>query len=160
MGPTPIDGGFHHFNGGGFGAGGPAFAGPTLALAATSLFWLAGLTWLLWPWICSRLQARRRPDRPLEAAEPPSVELLRQRYVLGQIDAFAFEDMLNHLLVSQAREQEFNTREALMRGTQQDRHLRNTSEAPPMLYHSSGERMADADPATSRDDLEPQVCAQ
>lgn len=98
---------------------GAGLGGPALALAATSLLWLAALTWLLWPWIRSRLPARR--TRPAASAtqsaeeEPPSVEMLRQRYVLGQLDALTFEDMLDRLLASQAREREFSLREAAAR---------------------------------------------
>jgi hypothetical protein len=96
-----------------------------------SLFWLAALTWLLWPWIRSRLPVRARTAEPLrQEEEPASVELLRQRYVLGQIDAFTFEEMLDHLLISRAREQEFSAREAVARAAGWDRHATHAANPP------------------------------
>ena len=124
MPPKPFDGPYHHFYPGPYpgpypGAG---IAGPTLALAAMTLFWLAALTWLLWPWIRSRLRGGAQPAEPAADPEPSAVEILRQRYVLGQIDAFTFEDMLDHILVSQVRERDFYLKEAFIRGTGRDRH--------------------------------------
>lgn len=142
------------FGGGGFGGG---FGGPALALTAMTVFWLAALTWLLWPWIQSRLRGAGQPAEsagPVEAAQPTAVELLRQRYVLGQIDAFSFEEMLDHLLVSQAREHDFTVREASMRGAGWDRHGMPRME-PHMEPNGRDERVTHDGVGKALDSLDP-----
>lgn len=43
-------------------------------------------------------------EQPLLADEPSSFELLRRRYVVGEIDAPLFEEMTERLLVSEEAE--------------------------------------------------------
>jgi hypothetical protein len=124
--------------------------GPTLALAAMTLFWLAALTWLLWPWIQSRLRGGTPPAEWAAEPEPTAAEMLRQRYVLGQIDAITFEEMLDHLLVSQVRERDFSLKEAHIRGTGWDRHG-----LPRTEMHTRDQRVTGEATASSRDELEP-----
>lgn len=78
-----------------------------LLLSGLSLLpWLAVLGLLAWAALRSWA---RQPVAP--QAEPTfgvggtsAAELLRLRYVLGEIDAATFEEMLEHVLASEARE--------------------------------------------------------
>ncbi len=94
------------FHGPGFfaGAGLPAWA--TVALYALSI-----VPWVVVPglllWAASRwgaVQPAPKTGPALEPALPRAAELLRQRYVLGEIDAMTFEEMLERVLHSEARE--------------------------------------------------------
>jgi uncharacterized membrane protein len=149
----PDFGPYHHFFYPGADPGaypGAGLAGPTLVLAAMTLFWLAALTWVLWPWIQSRLRGGTPPAQPAAEPEPTAVELLRQRYVLGQIDAFTFEEMLDHLLGSQVRERDFSLKEARIRGTGWDRQG-----LPRTEMHTRNEPVTGKAAARSLEDLEP-----
>lgn len=84
---------------------GPPF-GMFLAMGLSTLFWLGVFTVLAlvaWRW----WRRRRRPAAVLTAAsddELPAIELLRRRYVLGEIDADTFEQMVEHVLASELSE--------------------------------------------------------
>lgn len=95
---------WHHFYDYGGGSALPAWA--TVAMFALSV-----LPWLVVPglfvWAASRWWAMQQP-KVEPAIEPPppisAAELLRQRYVLGEIDAATFEEMLERVLHSEAQE--------------------------------------------------------
>jgi putative membrane protein len=95
------------------------FFGPDPYVAGPAPVWtmllLSGLSLLLWSAVAGLLvwAALRflRPPQPAHLAEPmleppelSAVELLRLRYVLGEIDAATFEQMLERVLASQVRE--------------------------------------------------------
>lgn len=109
MGPGPFrdgdgDGGFGH----GFGHGYWHHGGPLwlpLALFAANLLWpfVIGLLALA----VMRALGQPKPERvEPPPREPTAMELLRERYVLGDIDALTFEDMVYHVLQSERIERE------------------------------------------------------
>jgi hypothetical protein len=78
-----------------------------LLLSGLSLLpWLAVLGLLAWAALRSWSQQRSAPqtEPALGVAGTSAAELLRLRYVLGEIDAVTFEEMLEHILASEARE--------------------------------------------------------
>lgn len=78
---------------------GPGWGG-MLWMGLGGLFWLIllGLAiWLLVRWI-TRQQTMASPPSPGMASNPPSaMEILRQRYVRGEVDEATFIRMRNHL---------------------------------------------------------------
>ena len=89
----------------------PAFhaIGLLLWAALTSAFWIAalgGAFWALRRFRRGRLAFAGAPRRneALAQGEPSAAELLRRRYVTGEIDTLTFEDMLHHVLNSEQRE--------------------------------------------------------
>ncbi|MEO7001276.1 MAG: hypothetical protein ABI068_05715 [Ktedonobacterales bacterium] len=75
-----------------------------LVSGLSTLFWLGAfalLAWALW-----RYWQRRNRPMTLAAAEDglPAIELLRRRYVLGEIDDVTFEQMVEHVLASELSE--------------------------------------------------------
>jgi hypothetical protein len=77
-----------------------------LHFALSGVFWLALgglLAWGLGHLLARLQQAQPAPIVAQPAEEPSAVELLRRRYVLGEIDADTFDAMLSHLLASQER---------------------------------------------------------
>lgn len=93
---------FHHDFGHGY---------PGMSLWWPLLIWAANL---LWPILLAlialaviRVFGEPKPERvEPPPPEPTAMELLRQRYVLGDIDAGTFEDMVSHVLRSEQRERE------------------------------------------------------
>ena len=70
------------------------------AMGFSTLFWLALLGVLVWA--ASRYLGRRQSEPvPVVDAEPSAVELLRRRYVMGEIDVETFDAMLHHLMVTE-----------------------------------------------------------
>jgi hypothetical protein len=67
------------------------------------LFWLAFIGLVVWG--ATIYFHQRRARRQLATQEAPSaIELLRRRYVIGQIDLVTFEEMVYHVLESEQRE--------------------------------------------------------
>lgn len=76
------------------------------------IFWIALLIVLAWTaihWFDRRSNGTisRNPIMPISG--PSSLELLRQRYVWGEIDTAAFEQMREHLEASFAHETKIQT---------------------------------------------------
>jgi uncharacterized membrane protein len=70
------------------------------AMGFSTFFWLALLGVLVWA--ASRYLGRRQSEPvPVVDAEPSAVELLRRRYVMGEIDVETFDAMLHHLMVTE-----------------------------------------------------------
>jgi hypothetical protein len=91
----------------------PNFGAAALPAWATVLLYaLSIVPWIVVPalliWAAGRWLALPRPtaenDPALAPATPSAVELLRRRYVLGEIDALTFEQMLGRLLHSEEAE--------------------------------------------------------
>ena len=107
------------------------------AWATVMMFALSVLPWLVVPgllvWAATRWGAMQRP--PAEPAiEPPppisAAELLRQRYVLGEIDATTFEEMLGRVLHSEAQESLAQLNAAVERGQRTARYRVYPEDAP------------------------------
>jgi uncharacterized membrane protein len=91
----------------------PSFGSPwwvfahLLATMMPLMFWVA-LVGLV-AWLATR--AAQPPERQvLQPRTPSAIELLRQRYVLGEIDALTFEEMVERVMASEAAER--TTRDA------------------------------------------------
>ena len=87
---------------------GPYVAGPvSLLLSGLSLLLWLGIPALLLLWLAGRSLLSHGsappPDPVVERYNVSAVELLRQRYALGEIDAVTFEQMLERLLASEVR---------------------------------------------------------
>ena len=85
---------------------GPAPLWASALLGGFSLLWWIGLP-LLRVWAGSRLLGQRPPAPPdslLEPVGPSASEMLRRRYVLGEIDAHTFEQMLERVMFSEEQE--------------------------------------------------------
>jgi hypothetical protein len=87
------------------------YPGPVLpAWATVLLYGLSILPWLIVPgllvWAAVKWMALQqpRPEPAVELSAPSAAEMLRRRYVLGEIDAMTFEAMLERVLYSEARE--------------------------------------------------------
>lgn len=80
-------------------------------MGLSMLFWigLIGLiAWALSRWLAPRLRgmsgASLMSSATLANAQPSATELLRQRYARGEIDTTTFEQMIERVLASEARE--------------------------------------------------------
>jgi hypothetical protein len=118
----------HYF----YGFGGPALP----AWAMVAMFALSVLPWLVVPgllvWAASRWWAMQQP-RAESLIEPPPIsaaELLRQRYVLGEIDATTFEEMLERVLYSETQESLAQLNAAVERGGRASRYRVYPEDAP------------------------------
>jgi hypothetical protein len=74
-----------------------------LYIGFSNLFWIGLFGILLWTAIRS-LHYQDRSSLPSSAEEPSALELLRRRYVLGEIDVSTFEEMLQQVLESEQLE--------------------------------------------------------
>ena len=70
-----------------------------------SLLWLVVLGAAIWG--ATRLLADRQPTAAI--AEPSALELLRRRYVQGEIDVTTFEEMLEYLFATETPERTLDT---------------------------------------------------
>lgn len=75
------------------------------------LFWLgipALIVWASLRWIAPRLRAMSAGAMSggMLGAQPSAIETLRHRYALGEIDAPTFEQMVERILASEARERQ------------------------------------------------------
>lgn len=71
------------------------------------LLWLgiAGLAiWAALRWIVPRWRTALATPAAYVAPQPSAIETLRHRYALGEIDAPTFEQMVERILASEARE--------------------------------------------------------
>ncbi len=110
-------GSYHHF-------GGPIWL--PLLFTGMSLIWLVApiviATAYLW-WRERRPAIARQPlGQSVLADDPSAFELLRRRYVVGEIDAPTFEEMTERLLVSEHMERQ--RQPSLARDDHYDRYLR------------------------------------
>ena len=97
-----------------FGPGFAGFDGPGhwvmgLAFMGLSLLFWAGLialvAWALMRWALPRLRGLPAMAA-MQTAQPSAIETLRHRYALGEIDAPTFEQMVERVLASEARERQ------------------------------------------------------
>ena len=111
--PGPGHFGFEHHGfpgnpGPGPGSGLDSWLG-MLQSTANTLFWIAlciFLAWVLLKWVLPYLLPTFMENQEPETARPPALEILRQRYASGEIDAVTFEQMRERLGASyQEREQ-------------------------------------------------------
>ena len=88
---------------------GPGFVSPDplwitfISSGMAVVLWVAMLSLVLWAayqWALAAAGARH-PQPATAPREPSAVELLRRRYVLGDIDAVEFEDMLERIVASE-----------------------------------------------------------
>jgi len=73
----------------------------------STLFWVAlllGLAWLLLRWIIPYIMPMFAGIFDMAPAGPSALEILRQRYASGEIDATTFEQMRERLEASYPRE--------------------------------------------------------
>ena len=92
-----------HFNHGFYGGYGGPPADQFLVSGFSMLFWLAFIGLVVWG--ATMYFHRTRARQQLASQEAPSaIELLRRRYVIGQIDLVTFEEMVYHVLESEQRE--------------------------------------------------------
>ena len=78
-----------------------------LQSALSTLFWVAlllGLAWLLLRWIIPYIMPMFADIFDMAPAGPSALEILRQRYAAGEIDATTFEQMRERLEASYPRE--------------------------------------------------------
>jgi uncharacterized membrane protein len=92
---------YYHHVGPGPGIGSPV--AQLLYMGLSDLFWIGLIGILVWAAIRS-LHHQDRATLPSQAEEPSALELLRRRYVLGEIDVATFEEMLQHVLESELLE--------------------------------------------------------
>jgi hypothetical protein len=74
--------------------------------ALSLLFWLALLGLAVWAF--TRLTTPTQTPT-VESGPPTAMDLLRQRYVLGEIDATTFEEMVERVMASEAWERSGGT---------------------------------------------------
>ena len=74
-----------------------------LSWGFSSLLWLALLGLIVWAAV-RYFQRTQAPVRTLPPPAPSALELLRQRYVLGEIDLETFETMHQHIMASEEAE--------------------------------------------------------
>lgn len=75
----------------------------TLLSALSTLLWLAlliGLAWMLLKWIMPYIKPIISDIFGMPPADTPPLEILRQRYAAGEIDAVTFEHMRERLEAS------------------------------------------------------------
>jgi uncharacterized membrane protein len=89
---------------------GAAWALASLLLTGMTLLWLVTPVLItatyLW-WRSRRPELKGQPlSQPLIADDPSAFELLRRRYVVGEIDTPTFEEMTEQLLLSERAEEQ------------------------------------------------------
>lgn len=75
----------------------------TLLSGLSTLFWiamLAGVAWIAMRWLLTSRQFKLIDLFGGVHENPPPLEILRQRYAAGEIDAVTFEQMREHLEAS------------------------------------------------------------
>ncbi|HLZ21251.1 MAG TPA: hypothetical protein VKQ30_03925 [Ktedonobacterales bacterium] len=72
----------------------------------SALFWLLLLGGIAWA-VMRYLRRAQAAQIPTLAEEPSAMELLRRRYVMGQLDVDTFEEMTTHILASEERERAY-----------------------------------------------------
>ncbi|HLJ81864.1 MAG TPA: hypothetical protein VKT52_10285 [Ktedonobacterales bacterium] len=77
-----------------------------VAAGLSALFWLVVLVGITWA-VMHYLRWAQAAQTPAISEEPSAMELLRRRYVMGQLDVDSFEEMVTHLLASEERERAF-----------------------------------------------------
>jgi hypothetical protein len=96
----------HHFPYGAYGPGPWSPVAQLIFLGLSNLFWVGLIGLVVW----TAIQSFRSGDRtplPSPVPEPSPLELLRRRYVMGEIDVVTFEEMLQQLLESEERERTY-----------------------------------------------------
>ncbi len=80
----------------------------TLLSMLNTVLWIAlfsVLAWALWKWISPYIMPLIADIFGMPPAEPPALEILRQRYAAGEIDAITFEQMRERLEASYQHEE-------------------------------------------------------
>ncbi|HZC04007.1 MAG TPA: SHOCT domain-containing protein [Ktedonobacterales bacterium] len=98
---------------------GPGYAGPghmwigLVFMGLSLLFWLgipALLAWAALRWVAPRWRGlagmSAMSGGMMQTAQPSAIETLRHRYALGEIDSTTFEQMVERILASEARERQ------------------------------------------------------
>lgn len=81
----------------------PGWGGMFLMMVLGNLVWIALLGVLVWVvirWFERRPNAPGSPGAGAPESSPSALEILRQRYVRGEIDLATFEQMRKHLQAS------------------------------------------------------------
>jgi uncharacterized membrane protein len=99
---------YHHFPYGGYGpgpygGGPPSPGGQLIVFALSNIMWIGLIGLVLWTAMQSFRGTARTP-LPRPARKPSPLELLRRRYIMGEIDVMTFEEQLQQLLESEERE--------------------------------------------------------
>ena len=95
--------GHHCSHGYGAGMAASTYDPGMLVSMLTTVLWIAlfiGLAWALLRWIGPYIMPIIADIFDLEPADPPALEILRQRYAAGEIDAITFEQMRERLEAS------------------------------------------------------------
>lgn len=97
----------HYWHPGSYGFGG----GPEMLLSMlNTVFWIAlfaGLTWAVLKWIIPYIIPLIANIFSMLPANPPALEILRQRYAAGEIDGVTFEQMRERLEASYLSENNY-----------------------------------------------------
>src|SRR5438105_11958411 len=92
----------HHMAANGISPDSGLWSGTLVSMLSTVL-WIAlfiGLAWALLRWVGPYIMPIIADIFDLEPADPPALEILRQRYAAGEIDAVTFEQMRERLEAS------------------------------------------------------------
>ena len=82
--------------------------GSMILMMLGSTLWIVLLVVLVWAlirWLNHRMAFPIQPTNPLLASGPSAMEVLRQRYARGEIDATTFEQMRERLEASDTSRQ-------------------------------------------------------
>lgn len=83
----------------------PSWGGMFLMMVVSNILWIALLGVLVWAvirWFERRSGASSRPAPGSSESSPSALEILRQRYARGEIDATTFEQMRERLSASES----------------------------------------------------------
>lgn len=95
---------FGPHDGGRFAAGGPGGGHDPLLMLLGLLLWLVIPAVIAYA--VTRVARHREPALASVESQVTAAELLRRRYVLGDISLVTFEEMLENLLISESREEQ------------------------------------------------------
>ena len=105
--------------------------GHVVAGTISMLFWLALMGFLIWSVYQLANRQAPRVQQPARPAGPSAMELLRQRYVMGDIDATTFEEMVERVMASEAWERQEEVRR-LVRPRPPEPRVSTARRVPPL----------------------------